>query len=230
LDSCVSDPCKNNGTCVNDGNGYKCICDEGFTGQNCEQTLDRCASGPCKNNATCTNDINGYKCKCAPGFTGENCELTIDYCGNVTCLNGATCINEPENFKCICAPEYTGIWCELGILPPVPAECGSLLATYTNDSTLLPRGFSIVCYLERASVPPELIDTPCLYLLQDLPRYGNASELLRNYGNFGCWLDVVVPPDSNSIDSACFDDFQHNYYLSMCRTCPSMTVCIRFPQ
>ena len=36
LDLCVSNPCENDGTCVNGVGAYTCRCATGFTGANCE--------------------------------------------------------------------------------------------------------------------------------------------------------------------------------------------------
>ena len=35
LDECVSNPCRNGGSCEDLPGGYKCSCPEGFTGQSC---------------------------------------------------------------------------------------------------------------------------------------------------------------------------------------------------
>ena len=65
-----------------------------------------------------------------------------------------------------------------GILDPIPAECGSMLYTYTNNTELIPRGFSIVCYLPMSEADAALQETICYDLIQDLPRYFNATSVL----------------------------------------------------
>jgi len=36
-DFCAASPCKYGGTCVNEPFGYRCECDIGYTGDNCDQ-------------------------------------------------------------------------------------------------------------------------------------------------------------------------------------------------
>ena len=36
---CVTNPCMNGGVCIEDLNNYKCICDVGYTGYNCETSM-----------------------------------------------------------------------------------------------------------------------------------------------------------------------------------------------
>ncbi|XP_053377649.1 sushi, nidogen and EGF-like domain-containing protein 1 isoform X3 [Mercenaria mercenaria] len=76
LDRCSTDPCKNNGTCVEGADNYTCSCADGFRGRNCEE-LDRCSTGPCKNNGTCVEGADNYTCSCTDGFRGRNCEEAV---------------------------------------------------------------------------------------------------------------------------------------------------------
>lgn len=36
IDECTSQPCFNNGTCVDQVNAWNCVCDDGYTGQQCQ--------------------------------------------------------------------------------------------------------------------------------------------------------------------------------------------------
>ena len=71
-DECSTDPCLNNGTCVDLLAAYECQCAPGFQGKNCEEDIDECDPNPCKNGSFCTDLINAFKCICEPGFTGTN--------------------------------------------------------------------------------------------------------------------------------------------------------------
>ena len=47
IDECSSDPCMNGGSCFDLINGYRCTCDAGWTGTNCDTSKlkERCISG-----------------------------------------------------------------------------------------------------------------------------------------------------------------------------------------
>ncbi|XP_019641326.1 PREDICTED: fibropellin-1-like [Branchiostoma belcheri] len=74
VNGCLNHPCLNGGQCSDLTDGYQCICQTGWTGQNCETDVDECASNPCQNGATCTDGLNGYLCTCTPTWTGDHCE------------------------------------------------------------------------------------------------------------------------------------------------------------
>lgn len=61
--------------CVDELNGFHCICPMYFSGPNCETDQNVCRTlQPCKNNGECVNmDIHTrtYRCICPFGYTGE---------------------------------------------------------------------------------------------------------------------------------------------------------------
>ena len=75
-------PCLNGGKCVDLGDikhgdhYYKCVCQPGFTGKNCETNINECDPSPCLNGGNCVDGVNDYTCKCAAGYTGKDCETS----------------------------------------------------------------------------------------------------------------------------------------------------------
>ena len=72
-DECSTDPCGDNGSCVDQVNSFVCICDDGYDGDNCETDSDDCDPNPCLNGSSCTDAVNGFSCSCADGYEGDTC-------------------------------------------------------------------------------------------------------------------------------------------------------------
>jgi len=96
---CSTDPCQNNGYCVDQG-----------------LTADRFCSCPC--------GVAGDACEIAavnhnPSnlWNGIGAGNLLDFCSGDTevCMNGGTCANhvQRQTFQCLCTPGYVGTRCEL---------------------------------------------------------------------------------------------------------------------
>ncbi|CAF0795326.1 unnamed protein product [Brachionus calyciflorus] len=78
---CSSNPCKNNGTCINNlvNKSYTCQCfNEFFYGKNCEFKRDVCENETCSKNGVCYEFQNESKCKCYSLYNGTRCEILSD--------------------------------------------------------------------------------------------------------------------------------------------------------
>ena len=73
INYCASQPCLNNGICVNTALGFQCLCPVAFTGPTCSILINPCLSQPCvpSNTLNCTSNTSSYTCFCRVGFTGE---------------------------------------------------------------------------------------------------------------------------------------------------------------
>ncbi|XP_078406452.1 tenascin isoform X3 [Cetorhinus maximus] len=92
--------CNERGTCVNG----KCLCEEGFTGEDC--SIEVSCPNDCSDQGRCINGV----CHCFSGYTGEDCgqELCQFDCGEYgTCANGV----------CVCDESHTGEDCRIKLCP-----------------------------------------------------------------------------------------------------------------
>ncbi|KAJ7412912.1 hypothetical protein WISP_94071 [Willisornis vidua] len=143
---CLSNPCKNDGTCNNDPvDFYRCTCPYGFKGQDCDIPIHACISNPCHHGGTChlkEGEKDGFWCTCADGFEGENCEVNVDDCEDNDCENNSTCVDGINNYTCLCPPEYTGELCEDKL-----DFCAQNLNPCQHDSKciLTPKGYKCDC-------------------------------------------------------------------------------------
>uniref|UniRef100_A0A8D3A0F8 Uncharacterized protein n=1 Tax=Scophthalmus maximus TaxID=52904 RepID=A0A8D3A0F8_SCOMX len=160
---CASNPCQNQGDCVDQVNGYSCDCRMGFSGLRCEEDINECTSSPCHNAGVCQDLVNKYRCVCPPGYFGTLCDLDVNECEVSPCLHEGICINTPGGFKCACRPGYSGARCEVNI-----DECASNPCQNSGRCIDAPNRYHCLC--PDGFVGPrceadinECMSAPCLH-------------------------------------------------------------------
>uniref|UniRef100_A0A0R3W0Y6 Slit homolog 2 protein n=1 Tax=Taenia asiatica TaxID=60517 RepID=A0A0R3W0Y6_TAEAS len=156
LQYCVDEnPCQNDGVCVmQKPAGFKCICPEGWGGDDCSKNLDDCEYNKCQNGGVCIDQIGGYTCDCPYGFTDRYCEATLPSqltamknsasfgCAYNRCLNGATCQPDmsPTGYRCHCPFGYGGNFCEKVFSLYIPSTDVHVAVQSPSRGCFLPRG------------------------------------------------------------------------------------------
>ncbi|XP_066907901.1 protein eyes shut isoform X2 [Halyomorpha halys] len=75
--ACLSSPCNNGATCVEQDQKWMCLCPSGFTGVSCKNSV--CMNSPCKFGGTCAPyPGSGFLCLCPLGKHGMYCEQDIE--------------------------------------------------------------------------------------------------------------------------------------------------------
>ncbi|XP_061590507.1 protein crumbs homolog 2-like [Cololabis saira] len=119
-DACASAPCRNC-TSTPGAADYRCLCPDGFAGDDCTEDLDECRSGPCSEpRSFCINHPYGYFCRCPAGLGGPDCQEPVTDCADDPCENNGTCVWQPNGFGCRCAAGFEGETCERDV-----DECAS---------------------------------------------------------------------------------------------------------
>lgn len=129
--------CSLAGTCVEDNGTYKCVCEEGFSGDTCEMKM--CTSPADCNGQKCDSETG--VCVCEPGFNKGDCSIST--CNPVYdviakeyqyCSGSGTCTKAPEvsgklppvRYYCDCNAGFYGHSCE-------SYDCTNGLFVCTND-------------------------------------------------------------------------------------------------
>ncbi|XP_052700846.1 sushi, von Willebrand factor type A, EGF and pentraxin domain-containing protein 1-like isoform X1 [Crassostrea angulata] len=73
---CNPNPC-NGQICVSEAQSFVCQCENGFTGDNCQNAPRLCSETTCDNAGTCTNNGVNFTCICPTGYRGKRCEIQI---------------------------------------------------------------------------------------------------------------------------------------------------------
>ncbi|XP_023267421.1 protein eyes shut homolog [Seriola lalandi dorsalis] len=170
---CSSNPCQNQGDCVDGVNSYSCDCKMGFAGHHCEEDINECTSSPCHNAGICEDLVNEFRCICPPGYFGTLCDLDVNECEVSPCLHEGICINTPGGFKCVCRPGYSGARCEVNIDECVSNPCqnsGRCIDAPNRYHCSCPDGF-IGLHCETNT--DECMSAPCLH--------GSCKDGIRSY-------------------------------------------------
>uniref|UniRef100_A0A8C8B547 Slit guidance ligand 3 n=1 Tax=Otus sunia TaxID=257818 RepID=A0A8C8B547_9STRI len=160
---CLSNPCKNNGTCNNDPvEFYQCTCPFGFKGRDCSVPINSCIQNPCQNGGTChltETNKDGFSCSCLLGYEGERCEINPDDCEDNDCENNSTCVDGINNYVCLCPPNYTGELCD-----EVINHCVPDLNPCQHESKCLPldKGTRCECLPGYSGKHCEIDDDDCV--------------------------------------------------------------------
>ncbi|ESO09362.1 hypothetical protein HELRODRAFT_109631 [Helobdella robusta] len=125
VDNCASNPCFNNGLCVNGVGTFTCICADGFAGSYCQSDLRVCRADTCQHGGTC-QVVNGTAtCACPIEYTGVMCSESRNLCSPSPCKHALECSFNSRTYTCICIVGYTGRDCEINIDDCASNPCGS---------------------------------------------------------------------------------------------------------
>lgn len=108
---CDSQPCLNQGECLDQFYEFNCSCSAGWEGELCEREINECSSGPCVY-GTCKDLLADYHCDCEPGYTGKDCQEEVDNCLEFSCVNEGSCVEMEETHTCLCPAGYIGKRCQ----------------------------------------------------------------------------------------------------------------------
>uniref|UniRef100_A0A665X8D2 Protein eyes shut homolog n=1 Tax=Echeneis naucrates TaxID=173247 RepID=A0A665X8D2_ECHNA len=170
---CFSNPCQNQGECVDQVSSYSCDCKMGFAGLHCEEDINECTSSPCHNAAICQDLLNKFLCICPPGYFGTLCDLDVNECEVSPCLHEGVCINMPGGFKCACRPGYSGALCDVNVDECISNPCqnsGRCVDALNRYHCLCPDGF-IGLHCETNT--NDCMSAPCLH--------GSCMDGIRSY-------------------------------------------------
>uniref|UniRef100_A0A3Q3BSN3 Delta-like protein n=1 Tax=Kryptolebias marmoratus TaxID=37003 RepID=A0A3Q3BSN3_KRYMA len=141
INDCVSNPCRNGGTCIDHVNAFQCFCPDGWEGQLCDLNVNECRHNPCKNGGRCVDLVNDFYCECADNWKGKTCHSRERQCDETTCSNGGTCYDHGDAFRCSCPPGWGGNTCNTA----KNSTCAS--SPCSNGGTCVGGGdtFSCIC-------------------------------------------------------------------------------------
>ncbi|XP_056139101.1 protein jagged-1b [Lampris incognitus] len=189
--ACLSSPCANGATCVEDPTGFSCICTDGWTGHTCAEAVSQCDLNPCGRGATCQESGEGYRCLCAPGWMGRTCQLDTNECETGICVHARSCRNLIGGYLCNCLPGWTGSNCDIK-----NSSCQGLCLNGGHCEDLV-SGFRCLClpgftgkYCQTIHSPCD--SDPCLHGGQCVENDGQTLTCNCPVGFSGSFCEIVL--------------------------------------
>ena len=140
---CLSAPCRNGATCVDNMDDYVCLCPKDrirFMGKDCDELYDACLFTPCDDCVSLPGTTH-YRCVCPNGLAGDNCTEDINECESDPCSEPrSVCVDQLNGYFCRCPPGYGGVDCKTHVTDCVDAPCQN-----DGECVLLPEGFRCQC-------------------------------------------------------------------------------------
>uniref|UniRef100_A0A8C2AXZ5 Neurogenic locus notch homolog protein 1 n=1 Tax=Cyprinus carpio TaxID=7962 RepID=A0A8C2AXZ5_CYPCA len=191
---CDSFPCKNGGSCWQQGASFTCQCASGWTGIYCDVPSVSCEVAArqqgvsvavlCRNAGQCVDVGNTHLCRCQAGYTGSYCQEQVDECMPNPCQNGATCTDYLGGYSCECVPGYHGVNCSKEINECLSQPCqngGTCIDLINTYKCSCPRGTQGVhCEIDVDDCSPA-VDS-----LTGEPRCFNGGRCVDRVGGYGC--------------------------------------------
>ena len=143
VNECASNPCQNNGYCVDKQDAYECYC-VGHFGNDCQYREGRCDPDRCEHGGTChyklsfiDDERTGYRewCNCdSTGYTGGYCHIELDECQSGPCLHNGRCVDQMNAYSCNCSGTgYVGARCDINAEHCPEDEAGQRCARDINE-------------------------------------------------------------------------------------------------
>uniref|UniRef100_A0A182W1J3 EGF-like domain-containing protein n=1 Tax=Anopheles minimus TaxID=112268 RepID=A0A182W1J3_9DIPT len=203
VNECTSNPCANNGICIDGEGDYSCECQPGWTGKTCTERAIQCLPGQCLNGGSCIPSQFGGAphCRCTLGWGGPFCSEPLDQCQGQPCHNGGTCESGPGWFRCLCAKGFSGPDCRINVNECSPQPC--LGGATCKDGI---GGFTCICPVGRRGVRCEILlsdpSSVCSNTTTNSP-YDPlvSSETLNKQSGMGSSGTVPGTPDESSCNS-----------------------------
>ncbi|RMX50425.1 hypothetical protein pdam_00023365, partial [Pocillopora damicornis] len=115
--SCSSNPCLHDSTCLNGytDKRYICLCPDNYTGENCEKDRNECTDNThdCHAKAVCNNTEGSFTCNCIKGYQGNGRNCTdVDECTSHIhgCHYNASCNNTDGSYTCKCKTGFNCVF------------------------------------------------------------------------------------------------------------------------
>ena len=150
VEICTTDPCSNNGTCIQSDTGFTCVCMGDFTGDTCETRIDNCEGVDC-NFGTCVDGVEMFTCQCDSGYSGDLCEVptTTSLVTDATTPHSTSVMTEDTN-----AVSSTSVMTDTGTVSStsVMTDTGTVSSTSVMTDTGAVSSTSVVAGAVSGSV------------------------------------------------------------------------------